>query len=132
MNKQHSYAHILRAIAEGEDIQFYYDNPHAWYNKRSETVLQEVANCTYPPNLYRIKPDTIRIGNTEVPEPMRVTPSLGEAYFLVSIDKDRLVTESGWDGAEIEKQRLSRGLIHRTWEDARTHAKALLSFTRVQ
>lgn len=76
---------------------------------------------------YRIKPKTIRIGDIDVPEPVREALKSGEHYYVVTIAGTRLsATHMVYVGYEYEKGWLSRGLIHLTREDAELHANALI------
>lgn len=83
-------------------------------------------------NEYRRKPQTIRIGEYDVPEPVRDAKGLG-LYYAVDLCSPRGGTvEDQWRGTPYDLERLERGLIHRTREAAELHAKALLSFTKKQ
>lgn len=80
---------------------------------------------------YRRKQKTININGFEVPEPVR-EPLLKETYYCVT---NILVipgsTQYKWSGDSMDYRFLERGLIHLTQEDAELHAKALLSFTKI-
>jgi len=81
----------------------------------------------YTTHEYRRRPRTIRIGEYDVPEPMREAPEQGTIYYLTRLDA---AITSSWDGHHIDLIRLNRGCCHLTREAAELHAKALLSFTR--
>ena len=78
---------------------------------------------------YRRKPRTIRIGEFDVPEPMRDAPAHRTDFFVVYLDSEDLYFLDSWVGTELDEQRLAKGLCHLTCEAARLHAKALLSLT---
>ena len=75
---------------------------------------------------YRIKHKTIRIGDTDVPEPVRQALKNGQEYFIACITGRSFSTEGTWSGDEYDNRWLSRGLIHLTREAAEIHAKALI------
>ncbi|MBC8947416.1 hypothetical protein [Xenorhabdus indica] len=83
--------------------------------------------------LYRLKPKTIKIGEYNVPEPIRneLEINAGEIYhvpyFLNGFaDAYRCI----WIGNDHEIKRLRNGLIHKDRESAELHAKALISLTQ--
>jgi hypothetical protein len=75
---------------------------------------------------YRRKPRTIRIGERDVPEPMRVAPVHGSKFWLVvahSLDK---ITPMHWNGGGADVGYLKHGVCHKTKEAAIVHAEALI------
>ena len=78
---------------------------------------------------YRFKPRTIRIGDIDVPEPMRERPVMGSRYFSVE-GLDECVWNREWIDDYRDNARLARGLIHETRENAELMLKALLSLTQ--
>lgn len=80
---------------------------------------------------YRRKVKTIRIGEYDVPEPLRVRPKKGETYHFVSFKGDSNVHSYSWQGDSIDDELLSKGIIHLTNEAAELHAKALISLTKL-
>lgn len=79
---------------------------------------------------YRRKPRTIRIGEIDIPEPVREPLQNGEKYFVPAIDcgYDE-INSFEWDGDSTDKRLLKQGMVHLTEEAAREHAKALLALT---
>lgn len=74
---------------------------------------------------YRIKPKTIRIGDIDVPEPVRVALVDGEKYFLASFAHGEAVSFH-WADSVTDRKFLANGAIHLTKEAAELHAKALI------
>ena len=82
---------------------------------------------------YRRKPRTIRIGDYDVPEPVRESLEDGQVYFAVAllVREDKVPAyKLEWEGDLIDIRLLEQGRIHLTKEAAELHAKALLSFTK--
>lgn len=76
---------------------------------------------------FRLKPKIIRIGEIDVPEPMRSAPEIGSSYFVVDLcASSSTVVKSKWDDDWTDERCLERGMCHTTEEAAITHAKALI------
>jgi hypothetical protein len=131
MNPTHNpYAHILRAIADGLDIQFRWMNGD-YGDVRAEDVLKAIGEGKAArPEDFRVKPPTIKINGYSVPAPLRVEPAPWADYWRVDLVwlSDNALPRS-WDGSKEAKKALEHGLIHLTREAATKHATALLSFT---
>ncbi|MDE1488952.1 hypothetical protein KKI90_22265 [Xenorhabdus bovienii] len=85
-----------------------------------------------PDSEYRLKPRTIKIGEYDVPEPVREPLEEYDEYFYVNtgaIYHEGGASFSRWMGNDVDNYRLSAGLIHLDHESAELHAKALISLT---
>ena len=109
----------------------------AYYNDPENVVVEyqcstgEWCDCDDEPTWrettpYRIKPRTIRIGEIDVPEPVRVALNVGETYYIVQDSAETISMEFTWASDSVDNRLLSRGLIHLTREAAELHAKALI------
>lgn len=78
---------------------------------------------------YRRKPRTIRIGNYDVPEPLRVAPEIGTPYYRVNISNPDSPVYCEWSNGDAALQWLKNGIIHIPSEAAELHAKSLISLT---
>ncbi|WFQ80945.1 hypothetical protein PXH59_07600 [Xenorhabdus sp. SF857] len=76
---------------------------------------------------FRLKPRTIKIGDIEVPEPVREALKFGTEYHIPSIEY--LSYCFTWSDDRRDTERLQRGLIHPDRESAELHARALISLT---
>ena len=77
---------------------------------------------------YRRKQKTIIINGFEIPEPMRVRPAVGDAYYYPHLFSGGVRTFP-WIGDEIDQRAFKSGQCHLTKEAAELHLEALLSFT---
>ena len=75
---------------------------------------------------YRIRPRTIRIGDIDVPEPVREALKKSQQYFIAVITDSNFYVSTVWSDDNLDKICLARGLIHLTKEAAIEHAKALI------
>ena len=81
--KPHPQAEILRAIADGEDIEAFYDG--GWHYVKPVSAIKYLGGDMYP---LRIKPKVININGIEVPEPMREMPPEGTSVYWPGFGPD--------------------------------------------
>ena len=79
-----------------------------------------------------LSPKTIRIGEFDVPEPLRECPTAGTQVFVADPTITSCVANWKWSSDGIDKMLLKRGLLHTTKEAAIIHTKALLSLTETK
>jgi len=107
----------------------------AYYNDPDNVVVEyqcstgEWCDCDDEPTWrestpYRIKPRTIRIGDIDVPEPVREPLMNGDIYYYPSNTNG--VMSATWWGDTSDRNRLRHNMIHLTKEAAELHAKALI------
>lgn len=126
MTKPHPHAEFLHALADGREDEFecHHENWNAsdW---RASTPFMWVI-YEFPEDwTVRHKPRTIRIGNMDVPEPMRVAPAMGTAVWRVCIDTYHPF-QFFWSGNTTEQEWLKLGICHLTKEAAEQQRKALI------
>lgn len=130
MTTPHPYAHILRAIADGETIECR-DYRQGWISCDAEAILRALGSPMRPAaSSLRVMPRTITINGREVPEPLRVTPPDGTLYWTPNLLSEEGVDDYNWCDDGSDKFWLQCGLIHLTREAAQAHTEALLSFTK--
>ena len=89
--------------------------------------------CFYSHMEYRLKPEppkTIRIGEYDVPEPVREPLEKDTEYWIAHFSLAELANSFKWYSDKFDNRVLKNGLIHLTKEAAVIHAKALLSLTK--
>ena len=90
---------------------------------------KEPDNCKDIIGMWSDPPKTIRIGEYDVPEPVREPLEDDKEYWGVDPTAEELALKYKWRNTLFCNLRLRRGLIHLTKEAAVIHAKALLSLT---
>lgn len=119
MTERLKWADVIIAMANGETGQ--------WLHVGGKWVDGVDYNpMSYPEYEWRVKPKTIKIGDMEVPEPLRVVPEKDATYFIVEPMSDDLFYAATWGCDNIDIRHLSRGQCHATEEAAIAHAKALI------
>lgn len=99
--------------------------------REMEPYSEDAKVVFYPWAGYRIKEDTISIGNREVPRPLRKAPKSKSAYYIPHL----LSSVTGgfksfiWMGADGDKKLLRLGLVHTSPNNAALHAEALIALT---
>lgn len=112
---------IIQAAANGEAIEVV--DSGKWVDK-SEHIGFDMYH------LYRIKPKTVRIGEYDVPAPVREAPAVGEFVYLVSTARP-IPAKVSWYPNEFNLYLLASGLLHKERTSAKTHLAALVSLTKV-
>ena len=130
----HPHAGLMMKYAE---IAQTTDKPWEHFEvRRNKSAVWEAIYAPMPfyGNMeYRLKPEppkTIRIGEYDVPEPVREPLEDDKEYWGVDPMAEELAWKYKWKNALFCNLRLRRGLIHLTKEAAVIHAKALLSLTK--
>ena len=123
--KTHPQADILRAIADGEDIEAF--RREEWFGITRMTALRYIYDGIVP---LRIKPKVISINGIEVPEPMREEPEFNTEYWVADPVAAGGAVDFTWQNVAADERWLSLGICHLTKEAAAIHVNALLSFTR--
>ena len=75
-------------------------------------------------------PKTIRIGEYDVPEPVREPLEKDTEYWIAHFSLEVLANRFKWYSDKFDNLVLKNGLIHLTKEAAVIHAKALVSLTK--
>lgn len=84
-----------------------------------------------PESQYRRKPRTIRIGEFDVPEPLREAPAMGTEYWAVDFFRsDTFVQNYDWQGDEHDCRMLRAGICHFDRQAAELHAIALIGLNK--
>lgn len=117
---------LLRALADGKQIQWRADGPEEWADCDAVAALAYIG-AGRAPNL-RVKPEFVRF-ECKVPRPLDSAPPTGTAYFIPDLDRESCVARQVWTGTAADRRALERGLVHLISADAYQHADALLMGT---
>lgn len=121
---------VVQAAANGEIVQCSADNGHTWYDLDDCDSSDPALHLDFGDYDYRIRPRTIRIGGYDVPEPMRIHPEKGVAYFVPSISGGAYKFK--FIGDQSDKMYLLNGVAHLDEDSALIHGKALISLTSME
>lgn len=117
------YNHILASISDGRQMQFKDDDQ--WQDIDTQDVFKKLA-ISAPAENFRVKPITIRIGDIDVPEPLKTAPKRGSTYHIPDVNASSLFWAMEWQDSDSDKQRLKRGQVHLPSDHAVEHARALI------
>lgn len=113
--------HLLAPLLAGKRLE--YLTGGRWIED-SESEFQFVSDQ------YRIKPETIKIGNVEINAPYREAPPVGTIYFTPNAFHFDLVSRLKWDGNSDDLRALDAGLVLKTAEDALAAHEAISKLMR--
>ena len=125
---EHVNAEILRAIADGEKVQYRDTTSVENCNWKDFDVnsIEACWNLLAPgEHQWRIAPKTIKIGDIEVPEPCREAPKVGQTCWTVSPFSGALMF--AWAGDKGDQYAFDSGFVHLTEEAAQQHYEAIKS-----
>ncbi|WP_340618743.1 hypothetical protein [Xenorhabdus entomophaga] len=132
---KHIHADLISEYARLSHIT---DRPWEYFQYRyadGNDWLEHENDFGFHPEIdFRLKPRTIKIGEYEVPEPVREPLKQGTRYYMPQVidhykEDEDLYEEDKWDNVAIDYRRLNKGLIHKDRESAELHAKALIALT---
>lgn len=130
MTTPHPHADLLRAIADGKQMQCYdatnSRDGRAWINAVAEFALYELSKGSSGLPI-RIKPDTIIVNGVECNAPMRVEPEMGNWYYTPTPTNEAKFTLWAWSNDASDKRFFAEGLCFATAEDAAAAARAMIA-----
>lgn len=128
--KEGSNKYKATVIATGE----HFTCVHSWVGIPSMEKKEIVENKRVFALDYKVK--TIKIGEFDVPEPLREAPPKGTRIYVVNLRSKHLQSSYLFGTVASsytnELQDIARRQAHLTKEAAMLHAKALLSFTTTE
>lgn len=113
---------LLQALIDDKQLERIYSDGD-W--APVSTPLLALYNV--PHKNLRVKQPTIRIGELDVPEPLRVAPTKNTEYWIAKAANASLTYQSEWVNDNSDILWLNRGLVHLSEEAAVAHAKALIA-----
>ena len=124
---EHVNAEILRAIADGKKVQYRHNHhPLGWEVFDNEDTFMCWKLLTGSNILeWRTAPETIKIGEHEVPEPCREVLAQGGIYWAFTPFMG--VVRVCWYDSIADHLALKSGFIHLTKEAAEQHYEAIKS-----
>lgn len=119
-------AEVMQAIAGGktaDDFEVIWGTYHMWF-ELSDPVVGSYVYESDP--VFRLKVKTREINGFTVPIAMTVEPEEDTAYWFIKFTEKELVSQSRWDGYNIDLMLLKIGVCFSTKEAAMANAKAML------
>lgn len=117
---------LLRALADGKQIQWRADGPEEWVDCDAVAALTCIGAGRVAG--LRVKPEFIRF-ECVVPRPLDCEPPEGTTYSIPDLSSESCIRRQAWTGDEGDRRALERGLVHLASADAYQHADALLMGT---
>ena len=129
MTTPHPAADLLRAIADGKQMQELYfpgiNHPGNWCDCDADRALNRISRGVE--QYVRIKPYTVLINGIECPAPMRVEPEQGSLYYAPTPTREVKFTPWGWSNDASDRRFFAEGLCFATAEDAAAAARAMIA-----
>ena len=126
MKELRTWRDVIQAMLDGKAVQYF--DGEKWVD-RSETYHIHISRLDKsPPTPHQIKPQYLKIGDIEVPEPVRDAGEMEHRgiYYTPYLGGWDFHMEYSWTAHEFDFNLLNKGLIHKNKEAAIAHAKALI------
>ena len=128
MTKPHKHAEFLHALADGRGDEFEAHH-ESWGADAWRIISSDAWRICMSPDDWTVrrkpKTKTIRIGDMDVLEPMRVAPAMGTVVWLVCIHTDSPFRYS-WSGNATERKWLKLGVCQATEQGAMDQRRAMI------
>lgn len=114
---------VLEWMLAGKTVQGYYESAERWQDVGYISIFYYLHHDSLR---FRLKPETIKIGDIEVPKPESEAPKEDADYYMPDMGYESLVFIANWANDDLDHKRLKTGCLHLTKEAAIQHAKALI------
>lgn len=131
MKELKTWKEVVQAMLNNEQVEVFNNTSGEWLDVLHFPFFRSTELLDAPATEYRIKPRTIKIGEVDVPEPVRDESDMvnGGEYYFPLVNGEDLCEDYYWSGDYMDLLLLKRGLIHKTKEAAIAHAKALIKIS---
>lgn len=120
----------LQAISDGKNLEFKIPESDLWrpFNLDKPIFIGSIFNGCFD---FRLAREMITIGDVSFPKPESEAPELMSEYWVPNLSYRYYSgpVPNRWLDDLADRQRLRRGLVHLTRENATAHAKALLKLS---
>lgn len=129
---KHKHADMMLAYAKDAQESYTPWNNWEYQGANDKKWKRCITHPEWKPwRNYRRKVKTIRIGEYDVPEPLRVAPEIGEGYYYVNCCSFPNFRHKIFADDDFDNRIFNQGMMHLTEEAAELHAKALVSLTKL-
>lgn len=126
MSKLLTSTEVVQAIQDGKKVE--YRHPHLDWTilKPTRFKLSKLLESEYQ---FRLAQEMVSIGDVSFIKPASEPLKYAEQYWVADPTDADYTTSFLWIGDNFDKLALSRGLVHRSRENAIAHAKALIKLS---
>lgn len=129
---EHKHAWFFRALTDGEPLENF-EAKHACSSSYKAAISYTFRITTRPGQWeIRRKPRMVKIGDVEVKAGITEAPERRTWIWIADPAMSGFAFACRWDGDLSDTQRLQRGLIHLTKENAVAMGKALAALTEMK
>lgn len=130
---------LFQGIMDGKSFETEYNIAPYWRPTSESYVLDLASNAVNDAEDYnsgdrnidvefiRIRKDTIRVNDIEVPAPMTTEPKVGQVVYVPDYVSDCGYLACCWGGGTLQMVALKRGLVYEKSEDALDRAKTMFN-----
>lgn len=126
MSNKLSYDEIIRALKEHKAVEYRGLGHDEWFKLSGMSDVNVFLSDDIE---FRITSEMVVVGGVSFPKPELKPLKDGDKYWVADPAAIHYTLASRWVGDKLDKLALSRGLLHKSKEDAIAHAKALIELS---
>lgn len=121
-------AEVVQAIQDGEKVEFRYPNNDTWHELKvwENVSLGKLLNSAWQ---FRLAQEMVVVGDVSFPKAESEPLKDDDEYWVADPTCICYALSGWWAGDKLDKCALSRGLLHKSKENAIAHAKALIKLS---
>lgn len=121
-------AEVVQAIQDGRRVEFRYPNNDIWHELKTwkNLSLDMLLNSAWQ---FRLAQEMVVVGDVSFPKSELEPLKDDDEYWVADPTSIHYALSSQWAGDKLDKWALSRGLLHKSKENAIAHAKALIKLS---
>ncbi|ANB90837.1 hypothetical protein MOVS_01205 [Moraxella ovis] len=119
----------LQAIADGEKLEYKFNKEKDWRIFSPPDNGVTIGDVLVRRFIFRPAQEMITAGDVSFPKPESEPLKDGDKYWVADLTVIHYALASQWVGDKLDKLALSRGILHKSKENAVAHAKALIELS---
>lgn len=126
MSNKLSYDEIIRALKEHRTVEYRCLGHDEWFKLSGMSDVNVFLSDDIE---FRMTSEMVTIGDVSFPKPESKPLKDGDEFWVADPTYTNYSVRGQWVGDKLDKLALSRGLLHKSKENAIAHAKALIKLS---
>ncbi|WP_432480811.1 hypothetical protein [Moraxella sp. ZY200743] len=126
MSNKLSYDEIIRALKEHRTVEYRCLGHDEWFKLSGMSDVNVFLSDDIE---FRMTSEMVAVGDVSFPKPESEPLQDGDKYWIADPMANSYAILSMWVGNKLDKLALSKGLLHKSRENAIAHAEALIKLS---